>query len=76
MLITSLEYSSYIGRVAIGRVHRGSVSQDKTLCDETRWWSDRKEQDQGTLCVRRFDKQKAEEVTAGEICCFGWIGRV
>src|SRR6187551_1870524 len=25
MMITSLEYSSYIGRVAIGRVHRGSV---------------------------------------------------
>src|SRR5690606_16113773 len=25
MLITSLEYSSYIGRVAIGRVHRGTI---------------------------------------------------
>jgi GTP-binding protein len=31
MLITSLEYSSYIGRVAIGRVHRGTVKMGQTL---------------------------------------------
>lgn len=34
MLITSLEYSNYTGRIAIGRVHRGSlkVGQDVSLC--------------------------------------------
>lgn len=34
MLITSLEYSSYTGRIAIGRVHRGElkVGMDVSLC--------------------------------------------
>jgi GTP-binding protein len=34
MLITSLDYSSYVGRIAVGRVHRGELKQgmDITLC--------------------------------------------
>ena len=31
MMITSLEYSAYIGRVAIGRVQRGSVNRGNKL---------------------------------------------
>ena len=69
LLITSLEYSSYIGRVAIGRVHRGSVKngQNVVLIKRER---------QGIVKARvkevyvfeGFEKQKAEEVKAGEIC--------
>lgn len=34
MLITSLDFSKYVGRIAIGRVHRGTLTegQDITLC--------------------------------------------
>lgn len=34
MLITSLDFSKYVGRIAIGRVHRGELheGQDITLC--------------------------------------------
>ena len=34
MLITSLDYSSYTGRIAVGRVHRGSLKdgQNITIC--------------------------------------------
>ena len=34
MLITSLDYSSYLGRIAVGRVHRGELreGQDVMLC--------------------------------------------
>ncbi|HWA33628.1 MAG TPA: translational GTPase TypA [Cyclobacteriaceae bacterium] len=69
MLITSLEYSSYIGRVAIGRVHRGSVKAGQQIVLMKR--------DGGPIVKSRikelyvfegFDKQKAEEVKAGEIC--------
>jgi GTP-binding protein len=69
MLITSLEYSSYIGRVAIGRVHRGSVKPGQQILLMKR--------DGGPILKSRikdlyvfegFDKQKAEEVHAGEIC--------
>ena len=34
MLITSLDYSPYVGRIAVGRVHRGEVIEgmDVALC--------------------------------------------
>ena len=34
MLITSLDYSSYVGRIAVGRVHRGTLKEgmDIVLC--------------------------------------------
>ncbi|GAB6012701.1 translational GTPase TypA [Viscerimonas tarda] len=34
MLITSLDYSNYVGRIAVGRVHRGELreNQDVSLC--------------------------------------------
>lgn len=34
MLITSLDYSKYVGRIAIGRVHRGELREnmDVSLC--------------------------------------------
>ena len=34
MLITSLDYSSYVGRIAVGRVHRGTFreGQEVALC--------------------------------------------
>jgi len=69
MLITSLEYSSYIGRVAIGRVHRGEIRAGQQISLVKR--------DQSTTIKHRikelyvfegFEKQKVEVVKAGEIC--------
>jgi len=69
MLITSLEYSSYIGRVAIGRIHRGSIKPGQPVALMKR---------DGTTVVKArvkevyvfegFEKQKSEGVHAGEIC--------
>ena len=69
MLITSLEYSSYIGRVAIGRVHRGTIRAGQPLALVKR--------DHKTIVKSKlkdlyvfegFEKLKLEEVRAGEIC--------
>lgn len=69
MLITSLEYSSYIGRVAIGRVHRGSIKAGQNLALVKR---DSKAVVKTKLkdlyVFEGFEKQKLEEVKAGEIC--------
>jgi GTP-binding protein len=69
MLITSLEYSSYIGRVAIGRVHRGSIKAGQTVALIKR---DSKAIVKAKLkdlyVFEGFEKQKMEEVKAGEIC--------
>lgn len=68
-LITSLEYSSYIGRVAIGRVHRGTlrsgqavalVKRDSKAVVKTRV--------KELYVFEGFEKQKVDEVKSGEIC--------
>ncbi|MFM8832914.1 MAG: translational GTPase TypA [Cytophagales bacterium] len=69
MMITSLEYSSYIGRVAIGRIQRGSVKASQFVVLVKR--------DTGAIVKTRikevyvfegFDKKKVDEVKAGDIC--------
>ena len=69
MMITSLEYSSYIGRIAIGKLTRGilKVNQPVTLCKRdgvTLVRSRIKE----LMLFEGLEKQKVEEVVAGEIC--------
>jgi len=68
-LITSLEYSSYIGRVAIGRMHRGTlrsgqpvalVKRDSKAVVKTRI--------KDLYVFEGFEKQKVDEVKSGEIC--------
>ena len=69
MLITSLEYSSYIGRVAIGRVHRGSIKTGQQLAlvkRDSRGIVKAKLKD--LYVFEGFEKKKVEEVRAGEIC--------
>jgi len=68
MLITSLDYSSYVGRIAIGRVHRGTLREgsDVALC--------RKD---GTVSRQRIKelhvfegmgRKRVESVSSGDIC--------
>jgi GTP-binding protein len=69
MLITSLEYSTYTGRVAIGRVHRGSIKTGQQVAlikRETKAIVKSKIKD--LYVFEGFDKLKVEEVKAGEIC--------
>jgi GTP-binding protein len=68
MLITSLEYSSYIGRVAIGRVHRGELKPGQQIALVKR---DRagitKTRIKELYIFEGFDKKKVDVVRAGEI---------
>jgi GTP-binding protein len=69
MLITSLEYSSYIGRVAIGRVHRGTVKPGQNIALMKRdGVTVVKSRIKEVYVFEGFEKQKSEEVSAGEIC--------
>ncbi len=69
LLITSLEYSSYIGRVAIGRVHRGSVRSGQQIALLKREGKGIvKSRIKDLYVFEGFEKQKTEEVKAGEIC--------
>lgn len=68
MLISSLEYSPYVGRIAVGRLTRGELASgmNVTLC---------KRHDVQTKCKIKelmvfegLEKKKVERVPCGEIC--------
>jgi GTP-binding protein len=66
--ITSLDYSSFLGRIAIGRVHRGTIreGQNIQLCklDGTMVRNKIKE----LYVFEGMGKKKVSEVSAGDIC--------
>lgn len=68
MQITSLDYSSFVGRIAIGRVHRGTLKEgaNMTLCK--RDGSFKKVKIKELHVFEGLGKAKVEEVSAGEIC--------
>ena len=69
LLITSLEYSSYIGRVAIGRIQRGNVKAGQPIALVKRDGGGVvKTKIKEVYVFEGFEKKKMEEVKAGEIC--------
>jgi GTP-binding protein len=68
MMITSLEYSAYIGRVAIGRVQRGSVKPGQQIALVKRDGKIVKTRIKEVYIFEGFDKKKVEQANAGEIC--------
>ncbi len=69
MLITSLEYSPYIGRIAVGKLTRGTLSagQQVTLAkrDGT---TQQKTRIRELMVFDGLGKSKVEQVECGEIC--------
>jgi GTP-binding protein len=69
MIITSLEYSSYIGRVAIGRMHRGAIkSGQQVVLVKRDSKAIVKSKIKELYVFEGFGKEKVDEVKAGEIC--------
>jgi len=69
MLITSLEYSSYIGRVAIGRMHRGTIKSGQPIALVKRdTKAIVKSRVKDLYIFEGFEKQKVDDVASGEIC--------
>ena len=68
MLISSLEYSPYVGRIAVGRVTRGSLKagQNITLCK--RYDIMQKQRIKELMIFDGLGKAKVEEVQCGDIC--------
>jgi GTP-binding protein len=68
MLITSLDFSSYIGRIAIGRVHRGSLMPNQPITLVKRDGSKVKSRVKDLFIFDGFEKRKTDKVESGEIC--------
>ncbi|MFI3319188.1 MAG: translational GTPase TypA [Rikenellaceae bacterium] len=69
MLVTSLEYSSYIGRIAVGKVTRGSLKAGQSVTLAKRDGSKMtKSRIKDIMIFEGLGKKKVEEVKCGEIC--------
>jgi len=68
MLITSLDYSNYVGRIAVGRIHRGTIQngKDYSLCK--RDGSIKKIRIKELDVFEGLGRAKTEEVISGDIC--------
>ncbi|MES5005293.1 translational GTPase TypA [Prevotella disiens] len=68
MLITSLDYSSYTGRIAVGRVHRGTLKdgQNITICHRDGTTERTKIKELHTF--EGMTHRKTTEVGSGDIC--------
>jgi len=66
--ITSLDYSSFLGRIAIGKVKRGSIKEKQTLSICKRDGSVEKQKVKELYIFEGMGKKKVEEVQAGDIC--------
>lgn len=68
MLITSLDYSNYVGRIAVGRVHRGTIRMNKDYALCKRDGSIKKIRIKELNVFEGLGRAKMEEVTSGDIC--------
>ncbi|AMM50356.1 GTP-binding protein TypA [Rufibacter sp. DG15C] len=68
MQITSLDYSSFVGRIAIGRVKRGTLKEGANMSLCKRDGSIKKVKIKELQVFEGLGKVKVEEVSAGEIC--------
>ena len=68
MLITSLDYSAYTGRIAVGRVHRGTLKEGMNVTLAKRDSSQVKAKIKELHVFEGMARKKAAEVSSGDIC--------
>jgi len=73
MLITSLDYSNYIGRIAIGRLTRGTLKANQPVALVKKDGTVQRNSIRGLFVFEGMGKEKVEEVRAGEICAIQGI---
>ena len=68
MLITSLDYSNYIGRIAVGRLRRGVLRPNMNISLVKRDGTIQKSRVKELYVFEGMGKIKTQEVQAGDIC--------
>ncbi|MBQ9374035.1 MAG: translational GTPase TypA [Oscillospiraceae bacterium] len=78
MLVSSLDYNDYVGRICIGRIERGTIRQNQevAICD----YHDPSVQEKGKIvALYAFDglnRVPIQEASAGEIVAFSGIADI
>ncbi|KAA5546680.1 translational GTPase TypA [Adhaeribacter rhizoryzae] len=73
MQITSLDYSSFVGRIAIGRVHRGTLTEGEAISLCKRDGTIKKMRIKEIHVFEGLGKVKVPSVSSGEICALTGI---
>ena len=68
MLITSLDYSAYTGRIAVGRVHRGTLKEGMNITLAKRDGTLVKSKIKEINTFEGLGRKKVESVSSGDIC--------
>jgi GTP-binding protein len=68
LLITSLEYSPYVGRIAIGRITRGTLRAGMNVSLVKRDGAIEKTRIKDLMTFEGLEKLRREEVRCGDIC--------
>ena len=68
MQITSLDYSSFLGRIAIGKVTRGSIKENQPITLMQTDGSAKKTRVKELYVFEGMGKKKVSEVVAGDLC--------
>ena len=68
MLITSLDYSAYTGRIAVGRVHRGTLKEGMNITLAKRDGTLVKSKIKELNTFEGLGRKKVEAVSSGDIC--------
>ena len=68
LLITSLDYSSYVGRIAVGRVHRGTLREGMEVGLSKKDGTVTKQRIKELHVFEGMGRKKVSEVSSGDIC--------
>ena len=68
MLITSLDYSSFVGRIAVGRLMRGEIKTNQPIILVKRDGTKEKSKIKEVYVFEGIEKKKVDSVQVGDIC--------
>ena len=68
MLITSLDFSSYVGRIAVGRVHRGELHEGTDVAVIKKDGSVERQRIKELHVFEGMGRKRVESVKSGDIC--------
>jgi GTP-binding protein len=68
MLITSLDFSPYVGRIAVGRLQRGELKNGQAISLMKKEGKIEKNRIRNLFVFEGFGRKEVEKVEAGEIC--------
>jgi len=73
MLITSLDFSTYVGRIAIGWLRRGEIKENQQIILQKRDGKQEKHRIKEVFVFEGLERVKVQSVQAGDICAITGI---